>query len=195
MIQVIGAGLAGCEAAWQIAQAGERVVLREMKPQRFSPAHKSPLFAELVCSNSLKARRLDSAAGLLKEEMRRMGSLLVACAEQCAVPAGGALAVDRDLFAAAVTEKIRSHANIEVVDGEVTELPAEGPAVIATGPLTSETLAEKISALCGGSLSFFDAAAPIVTADSLNREKIFAASRYGREEAGAENKRKRADRS
>lgn len=186
MIQVIGAGLAGCEAAWQIAQAGERVVLREMKPQRFSPAHKSPLFAELVCSNSLKARRLDSAAGLLKEEMRRMGSLLVACAEHCAVPAGGALAVDRDLFAAAVTEKIRSHANIEVVDGEVTELPAEGPAVIATGPLTSETLAEKISALCGGSLSFFDAAAPIVTADSLNREKIFAASRYGWEEAGAE---------
>ena len=130
MIQVIGAGLAGCEAAWQIAQAGERVVLREMKPQRFSPAHKSPLFAELVCSNSLKARRLDSAAGLLKEEMRRMGSLLVACAEQCAVPAGGALAVDRDLFAAAVTEKIRSHANIEVVDGEVTELPAEGPPLL-----------------------------------------------------------------
>lgn len=162
-VTVIGAGLAGSEAAWQIAQAGYSVRLFEMKPQKFSPAHKSAGFAELICSNSLKAARIDSAAGLLKEEMRRMDSLLVACADKTAVPAGGALAVDRDRFSELVTKAITEHPNIEVMHGEVTEIPAEGVTVIASGPLTSDTLAEQITNLCGGALSFFDAAAPIVT--------------------------------
>ena len=179
-IRVIGAGLAGCEAAWQIAQAGEQVLLYEMKPQKYTPAHQNPNFAELICSNSLKADRVESAAGLLKEEMRRMGSLLMECADQCRVPAGGALAVDRDRFAAMVTERIRNHPNITVVEGEVTEIPEDGITVIASGPLTSDKLAEKIFALCGGSLSFFDAAAPIVTYESLNMERCFPASRYGK---------------
>lgn len=179
-IRVIGAGLAGCEAAWQIAQAGEQVLLYEMKPQKYTPAHQNPNFAELICSNSLKADRVESAAGLLKEEMRRMGSLLMECADQCRVPAGGALAVDRDRFAAMVTERIRNHPNITVVEGEVTEIPEDGITVIASGPLTSDKLAEKIFALCGGSLSFFDAAAPIVTYESLNMERCFLASRYGK---------------
>ena len=179
-IRVIGAGLAGCEAAWQIAQAGEQVLLYEMKPQKYTPAHQNPNFAELICSNSLKADRVESAAGLLKEEMRRMGSLLMECADQCRVPAGGALAVDRDRFAAMVTERIRNHSNITVVEGEVTEIPEDGITVIASGPLTSDKLAEKIFALCGGSLSFFDAAAPIVTYESLNMERCFPASRYGK---------------
>ena len=179
-IRVIGAGLAGCEAAWQIAQAGEQVLLYEMKPQKYTPAHQNPNFAELICSNSLKADRVESAAGLLKEEMRRMGSLLMECADQCRVPAGGALAVDRDRFAAMVTERIRNHLNITVVEGEVTEIPEDGITVIASGPLTSDKLAEKIFALCGGSLSFFDAAAPIVTYESLNMERCFPASRYGK---------------
>lgn len=179
-IRVIGAGLAGCEAVWQIAQAGEQVLLYEMKPQKYTPAHQNPNFAELICSNSLKADRVESAAGLLKEEMRRMGSLLMECADQCRVPAGGALAVDRDRFAAMVTERIRNHPNITVVEGEVTEIPEDGITVIASGPLTSDKLAEKIFALCGGSLSFFDAAAPIVTYESLNMERCFPASRYGK---------------
>ena len=179
-IRVIGAGLAGCEAAWQIAQAGEQVLLYEMKPQKYTPAHQNPNFAELICSNSLKADRVESAAGLLKEEMRRMGSLLMECADQYRVPAGGALAVDRDRFAAMVTERIRNHPNITVVEGEVTEIPEDGITVIASGPLTSDKLAEKIFALCGGSLSFFDAAAPIVTYESLNMERCFPASRYGK---------------
>lgn len=179
-IRVIGAGLAGCEAAWQIAQAGEQVLLYEMKPQKYTPAHQNPNFAELICSNSLKADRVESAAGLLKEEMRRMGSLLMECADQCRVPAGGALAVDRDRFAAMVTERIRNHPNITVVEGEVTEIPEDGITVIASGPLTSDKLAKKIFALCGGSLSFFDAAAPIVTYESLNMERCFPASRYGK---------------
>lgn len=179
MIQVIGAGLAGCEAAWQIAQAGEEAELFEMKPARYSPAHKSPLFAELICSNSLKAARIESAAGLLKEEMRRLGSLLTECAASCAVPAGGALAVDREEFSSLVTERIREHPRIHVHEGEeIRELPREGIAIVATGPLTSDTLAEQIQALCGGGLSFFDAAAPIVTADSLDMSQIFCASRY-----------------
>ena len=152
-IRVIGAGLAGCEAAWQIAQAGVQVELWEMKPQKYSPAHHSPDFAELICSNSLKAARVDSAAGLLKEEMRRLGSLLMQCADQCRVPAGGALAVDRHAFSAAVTKAIREHPQIEVHSGEITEIPTDGVNVIATGPLTSDALAEKIAALCGGSLS------------------------------------------
>lgn len=177
-IRVIGAGLAGCEAAWTVAESGVPVELYEMKPVRFSPAHHSDLFAELVCSNSLKAARVESAAGLLKEEMRRMGSLLMSCADTCRVPAGGALAVDRDAFSSAVTQRILSHPLISVRHEVVTELPEDGITVIATGPLTDDALAGKIAKLCGGSLSFFDAAAPIVTAESLSRERIFAASRY-----------------
>lgn len=184
-IRVIGAGLAGCEAAWQAAECGVDVDLYEMKPLRFSPAHSRDGFAELVCSNSLKAERTESAAGLLKEEMRRLGSLLLPCADSCRVPAGGALAVDRDAFSSAVTAKIDSHPLIFVHREEVTEIPRDGVTVIATGPLTSDALAEKISRLCGGSLSFYDAAAPIVTAESLNMERIFSASRYGRGDDGA----------
>ena len=184
-VTVLGAGLAGCEAAWQLARRGIPVTLYEMKPQKFSPAHKSQGLAELICSNSLKASRIDSAAGLLKEEMRRLGSLLVPCAEQCAVPAGGALAVDRDQFSRLVTQAIENEPRITLRREEVTELPA-GPVIVATGPLTSEPLAEKILALCGGALSFFDAAAPIVTRESLDMDHCFTASRYGREEEGSE---------
>ena len=150
-----------------------------MKPARFSPAHKNPNFAELVCSNSLKAARVESAAGLLKEEMRRLGSLLTQCAQACAVPAGGALAVDREEFSALVTRRIQENPRIHVRTGvEVEKLPPEGIAVVATGPLTSDALAEKIMALCGGGLSFFDAAAPIVTAESIDLSRVFRASRY-----------------
>ncbi len=177
-VNVIGAGLAGCEAAWQIASRGVKVNLFEMKPSKFSPAHKSENFAELVCSNSLKAERISSAAGLLKEEMRLLGSLLMQCADVCKVPAGGALAVDREKFSALVTEKIRSNPLINVVEGEVSTLPADELTVVATGPLTSDALAAEISNLCGGSLSFFDAAAPIITAESLDMEHAFLASRY-----------------
>ena len=184
-VTVLGAGLAGCEAAWQLAKRGIPVTLYEMKPQKFSPAHKSQGLAELICSNSLKASRIDSAAGLLKEEMRRLGSLLVPCAEQCAVPAGGALAVDRDQFSRLVTQAIEDEPRIALRREEVTELPA-GPVIVATGPLTSEPLAEKILALCGGALSFFDAAAPIVTRESLDMDHCFTASRYGREEEGSQ---------
>jgi len=179
---VIGAGLAGCEAAWQLASRGIKVRLYEMKPVRFTPAHSSPMLAELVCSNSLKAARINSAAGLLKEEMRRLGSVLLPIADRCAVPAGGALAVDRDLFSAAVTEAIKNNPNIELVEGEeMTSVPREGVCVVATGPLTSDALAEDIVGLCGReSLSFFDAAAPIVTTESIDMTKAFAASRYDR---------------
>ena len=170
--------MAGCEAAWQIAQAGCPVDLYEMKPVRYSPAHKTEQFAELVCSNSLKASRVESAAGLLKEEMRRFGSLLMECADQCAVPGGGALAVDREEVSALATQRIKNHPNITVYSQEVTEIPQEGVTVIATGPLTSDLLAEQISRLCGGSLSFYDAAAPIVTAQSVDKELSFSASRY-----------------
>ncbi len=183
-ITVIGAGLAGCEAAWSAAEAGEQVVLWEMKPEKYTPAHTMPQFAELVCSNSLKAARIDSAAGLLKEEMARLGSLCVPIARQCAVPAGGALAVDRDMFSAAVTEKIYAHPNITVMHGEVTEIPTDGVTVIATGPLTADALADAIAKLCGGGLHFYDAAAPIVTADSVDMSSAFRASRYDREESG-----------
>lgn len=177
-INVLGAGLAGCEAAWQAAQRGIGVRLFEMKPKKKTPAHSSDHFCELICSNSLKAARVESAAGLLKEEMRRIGSLLMEAADQCAVPAGGALAVDRDRFSSLVTEKIRSHPLIEVMEQEVTELPEDTVTVVATGPLTSDILAEKIIALCGGSLHFFDAAAPIVTAESIDINSAFTASRY-----------------
>lgn len=183
-ITVIGAGLAGCEAAWAAAQQGIPVTLWEMKPEKYTPAHHSPRFAELVCSNSLKAKRLESAAGLLKEEMRRLGSLCVPVALDCAVPAGGALAVDREAFSAAVTEKICAHPLITVKQGEVTEIPTDGVTVIATGPLTAQPLADAIATLCGGGLSFYDAAAPIVTAESVDMTSAFRASRYDREESG-----------
>ncbi len=178
-VPVIGGGLAGCEAAWQLANAGFRVRLYEMKPKRFSPAHKSEGLAELICSNSLKAARVESAAGLLKEEMRRLGSLLVPAALETQVPAGGALAVDREKFSARVTEKILAHPNIELVRETVETLP-EGVAVVATGPLTEGKLAEEIRAFAGGTLHFFDAAAPIVTRESLDMDRCFFASRYGR---------------
>ncbi len=178
-VSVIGAGLAGCEAAWQLSKAGIAVELFEMKPKKFTPAHKYKGFAELVCSNSLKAERINSAAGLLKEEMRRLGSLTVECAEATKVPAGGALAVDREKFSDMVTEKILSCENITVRCEEVTEIP-DGNVIIATGPLTSGKLAENIGKVCGGYLSFYDAAAPIVTYNSLEKDKIFFAARYGR---------------
>lgn len=176
---VIGAGLAGVEAAWQCANAGIETVLYEMKPNKFSPAHHNPNFAELVCSNSLKASRLESAAGLLKAEMRLLGSVCMECAEKCAVPAGGALAVDRDEFSALVTEKIKSHPLIRVIHEEITEIP-DGNVIVAAGPLASEALSESIRALCGSGLSFYDAAAPIVTAESINMQSAFCASRYDR---------------
>lgn len=179
-IKVIGAGLAGCEAAYQIAQRGVNVELYEMKPHKKTPAHKSNNFAELVCSNSLKAMRIESAAGLLKEEMRIMDSVLVKCADKCKVPAGGALAVNRDEFSLAVTNAVKNHPNIKVIETEVTDVPTDGITVIASGPLTSETLANKILDMCGGSLSFFDAAAPIVTAESIDMNFAFTASRYDR---------------
>ncbi|MBQ7455791.1 MAG: methylenetetrahydrofolate--tRNA-(uracil(54)-C(5))-methyltransferase (FADH(2)-oxidizing) TrmFO [Clostridia bacterium] len=177
---VIGAGLAGSEAAWQLAKRGIEVTLYEMKPRRMSPAHKSPLFAELVCSNSLRSDRLQNAVGLLKEEMRLLDSLVMRAADAARVPAGGALAVDRERFSGFITETLRSHPLVTVVEEEITEVP-EGPVIVATGPLTSDALAERIAALPGMStLHFFDAAAPIVMAESLDMTKVFRASRYGR---------------
>ena len=179
---VIGAGLAGCEAAWQIAEAGYEVTLLEMKPEKFSPAHKNKNFAELVCSNSLKASRIDSAAGLLKEEMARLGSLTVPVARNCAVPAGGALAVDRNEVSQTVTDMINSHPNITVENKLVEEISLDDDEIliIATGPLTEGKLGEAIQNLCGDYLSFYDAAAPIVMADSVDMQKAFGASRYDR---------------
>lgn len=179
MIKVIGGGLAGCEAAWQLARYGLEVELYEMKPQKFSPAHKNVNLAELVCSNSLKASRLDSAAGLLKTEMEILGSLTVPCAKECAVAAGGALAVDREKFSALITEKIKNNPKIKLISKEIDTIP-EGDVIIATGPLTSDNLAENIKTLCNGSLSFYDAAAPIVSYESLDKDKVFFASRYDR---------------
>lgn len=181
-VKVIGAGLAGCEAAWQLSNAGIDVLLYEMKPKKFTPAHKYKGFAELVCSNSLKADRIASAAGMLKEEMRRLGSLTMECAEQTKVSAGGALAVDREKFSDMVTEKIRSHDRITVIEDEVTMIP-EGNVIVATGPLTSDALAVDIKKIRGDYLYFHDAAAPIVTYESLDKEKVFFASRYGKGEA------------
>lgn len=181
-VNVIGAGLAGCEASWIIAQNGINVRLYEMKPEKFSPAHRYGGFAELVCSNSLKALRLESAAGLLKYEMEMLGSLTVPCAKENSVEAGGALAVDREKFSDSVTEKIKNHPFIEVISGEVTEIP-DGMTIIATGPLTSGAMAENIKSLCGEGLSFYDAAAPVVTAESLDMNKVFFASRYDRGDA------------
>lgn len=184
-IQVIGGGLAGCEAAWQIARRGVSVNLVEMKPDQRTPAHHSPDFAELICSNSLKAARIESAAGLLKEEMRRLGSLLIRCADEAAVPAGGALAVDRGLFSAMVTRAILAHPKIRVSRGVCERLPdGEGPVtVVATGPLTAAALAADIRNRYGDSLRFYDAAAPIVTAESIDMDRCFVSSRYDRGEA------------
>ncbi len=181
-VSVIGAGLAGCEAAWILAESGLEVDLYEMKPIKFSPAHSYHGYAELVCSNSLKASRISSAAGLLKEEMRMLGSLLLSCADKCTVPAGSALAVDREVFSDLVTQKIKAHPRINVITQEVKTIPKSN-AIIATGPLTSDSLAHEIKELCGNMLSFFDAAAPIITYDSLNFDKVFLASRYGKGDA------------
>ena len=181
-VNVIGAGLAGCEAAWSLARNGIAVRLYEMKPEKFTPAHKYSGFAELVCSNSLKAARIESAAGLLKAEMELLGSLTVPCAKENSVEAGGALAVDRKKFSDSVTSKIKAEPLIQVIPGEVTDLP-EGICIIATGPLTSGKMADTVRSLCGEGLSFYDAAAPIVTYESLDKEKVFFASRYGRGDA------------
>ena len=180
-VKVIGAGLAGCEAAWQLAQRGVPVRLLEMKPQKMTPAHHSADFAELVCSNSLRGDRLENAVGLLKEELRRLDSLILACADATRVEAGGALAVDRGGFSALVTEKIKCHPNITVEYGECSEVPA-GPAIIATGPLTSEPMADAIHSYFGGRdyLNFYDAAAPLVTFDSIDMDCAWFASRYDR---------------
>lgn len=179
-INVIGAGLAGCEAAMQIAKRGVKVRLYEMKPVKKTPAHHTDLFGELVCSNSLKAMRVESSAGLLKEEMRRLDSFHMKCADKCKVPAGGALAVDRDIFSKLVTEGIKSNPNIEVITEEISEILDDAITIVATGPLTSEPLADTISKMFGDSLSFFDAAAPIVTAESVDMDYAFCASRYER---------------
>lgn len=181
-VWVIGAGLAGCEAAWTLAQQGVAVRLYEMKPQQYTPAHQYKGFAELICSNSLKAARIGSAAGMLKEEMRILGSLTMEAAQQTSVSAGGALAVDRERFSDLITERILAHPLIEVVHQRVDHLP-EGTGIVASGPLTEEHLAQDIAQLCGESyLSFFDAAAPIVTFESLDKDKVFFAARYGRGE-------------
>lgn len=178
-VSVIGAGLAGCEAAWQLAERGINVTLYEMKPDKKTPAHHSDSFAELVCSNSLRSNELTNAAGLLKEELRRLGGLIVKCADENQVEAGGALAVDREAFAKAVTDKIKNHPNIKIVYGEVTELPKDGHVIIATGPLTSDALFDAIHEKVGGDfLHFFDAAAPIVTFESIDMDNAYFASRY-----------------
>ncbi len=181
-VKIIGGGLAGCEAAWQLAGRGIECVIYEMKPGRFSPAHHYKGLAELVCSNSLKAARHESAAGLLKEEMERLGSVIIPTARENAVEAGGALAVDREKFSDSVTEKITSHPLIKVMEEEITEIP-EGNVIIATGPLTADGLADSIRKKCGDYLSFFDAAAPIVTYESLDMDKVFFAARYDRGDA------------
>ena len=179
-VTVIGAGLAGCEAAWQLAKRGIPVRLHEMKPEKMTPAHHSATFAELVCSNSLRSDQLENAVGLLKEELRRCGSLILECADATRVEAGGALAVDRQGFSNLVTEKIRNHPLITVVDGEVTSIPAEGQVIVASGPLTSDTLADAIAGMFPENkyLNFFDAAAPLVTFESVDMEKAWFASRY-----------------
>ena len=179
-VTVIGAGLAGSECAWQLAQRGIPVTLREMKPEKMTPAHQTADFAELCCSNSLRAAGLENAVGLLKEELRQLGSLIVRCADETAVPAGGALAVDRHGFSRLVTERVKSHPLITVVPGEVTDLP-EGEVVVASGPLTSDALADRLLSMLGGedsALHFFDAAAPLVSFDSVDMDSGFFASRY-----------------
>ena len=180
MVKVIGAGLAGSEAAWQLAQRGIQVTLYEMKPAKRSAAHHADTFAELVCSNSLRGDRLENAVGLLKEELRRLGSLIISCADATRVEAGGCLAVDREGFSQLVTQRIRNHPNITVVEQEITRVP-EGPVIVATGPLTSDSLSDAIGTYFGESyLHFFDAAAPLVTAESVDMEKAWWQSRYDR---------------
>ena len=180
-VYVVGAGLAGCEAAWQAARQGVNVVLYEMKPEKHSPAHHSDGFAELVCSNSLRSNQLNNAVGLLKEELRMMGSLIMEAAYATQVPAGSALAVNREQFSEYITEKIKNHPNITVVYGEVTDIDLDKVTVVATGPLTSDKMAERISELTGGDeLHFFDAAAPIIDFASIDMSKAFFASRYGK---------------
>ena len=177
-VTVLGAGLAGSECAWQLARRGVRVRLVEMKPNKMTPAHSSPLFAELVCSNSLRSDELSNAVGLLKAEMRKMGSLIMASADKNRVAAGGALAVDREGFSRTITETLRSHPNVEIIQAEATEIP-EGEVVVATGPLSSDAIAEKIAGLCPDSdLHFYDAVAPIVTLESVDMDSAFFASRY-----------------
>ena len=179
-VKVIGAGLAGSEAAWQLANRGLRVELYEMKPKKMSPAHHSENFAELVCSNSLRGDKLENAVGLLKEELRRLGSLIITCADATRVEAGGCLAVDRHGFSALVTEKIKNHPNITVIEEEITTMP-EGPVIIATGPLTSDALSKAIGEYFGTDyLRFFDAAAPLVTAESIDMDMAWWQSRYDR---------------
>ena len=179
-VKVIGAGLAGSEAAWQLAQRGIQVTLYEMKPHKKSPAHHTDTFAELVCSNSLRGDKIENAVGLLKEELRRLDSLIIQCADATRVEAGGCLAVDRHGFSALVTEKIRNHPNITVIDEEVTDVP-EGPVIIATGPLTSDAMSDAIGRYFGADyLHFFDAAAPLVTAESVDMTKAWWQSRYDR---------------
>ena len=175
---VIGAGLAGCEAAYQAAKRGIKVKLYEMKPKKYSPAHKDGNFAELVCSNSLKGNSLDNACGLLKEEMRKLDSVIVSSADENSVPAGGALAVDREKFSETVTRKIKGNPNIEVISEEVTKIPEDDVVIIATGPLTDGALAEEIKKLTGGFMSFYDAAAPLLSFDSIDMENAYFKSRY-----------------
>jgi methylenetetrahydrofolate--tRNA-(uracil-5-)-methyltransferase len=183
VVTVIGAGLAGSEAAWQIAKRGVKVHLYEMRPVKQTPAHHTDRFAELVCSNSLRANSLTNAVGVLKEEMRKLDSVIIQSADECSVPAGGALAVDRHEFAAKVTERVQNHPNVTVFREEVTEIP-EGPTVIATGPLTSQALSEKLKALTGEEyLYFYDAAAPIIEKDSIDMDKVYLKSRYDKGEA------------
>lgn len=180
-VTVVGAGLAGSECAYQLARRGIKVRLVEMKPGKYTPAHVSPLFGELVCSNSLRGDDLSNAVGLLKEELRRLGSLIMEAAEANRVAAGGALAVDREGFSKYITERLRSHPNIEVVEAEAVDFPEGEEVVIATGPLTSDALAEKIAALCGEpGLHFYDAVAPIVTLESVDMSNAYFASRYGK---------------
>ncbi|MBH0160995.1 FADH(2)-oxidizing methylenetetrahydrofolate--tRNA-(uracil(54)-C(5))-methyltransferase TrmFO [Fictibacillus sp. 26RED30] len=182
-VNVIGAGLAGSEAAWQIASRGIQVKLYEMRPVRQTPAHHTEKFAELVCSNSLRANTLTNAVGVLKEEMRKLDSVIISSADDCAVPAGGALAVDRHEFASLVTERVKNHPNVEVITEEVTEIP-EGPTIIATGPLTSDNLSKSLNSLTGEEyLYFYDAAAPIIEVDSIDMDKVYLKSRYDKGEA------------
>ncbi len=188
MIQIIGAGLAGCEAAFQAAEAGLRVILYEMRPHKRTPAHKTDCFGELVCSNSLKSEQVHSAPWLLKQEMRRLDSLLLKAADRARVPGGHALTVDRDVFSAEITKAIESHPSIEIRREEVTELPREGVVIIASGPLTSEPLAEEITRISGSNrLFFYDSISPIVAADSIDMSIAFRASRYGKSLDGSDD--------
>ena len=177
-VTVIGAGLAGCEAAWQIAKRGGRVILYEMKPKVYSSAHRSPLFAELVCSNSFKSESLENASGVLKEEMKQLDSLILRIAQEAKVPAGDSLAVDREVFSKQITQALESLENVEVIREEVSSIPQDGITMIATGPLTSEMLSKEIQKVTGTQhLFFYDAISPIITAESINFQKAFKSSR------------------